>query len=506
MIDGIAIVLQTGLTDALFEAAISVFTPRIFGFMILGCLLGIFFGALPGIGASLGMALVLPLTIALPPSVALIFLICIYSGAMYGGSIAAILINAPGTAPAAATTFDGYPMSRNGESLTALAISATGSAIGGFITITLLILLSPFLIEFILLFGSPEYFLIAFLGIVMITVVAKGAMLKGLFAGAMGLLLSTVGMAPMSIDHRYTFGSFELFDGINFVAVLIGLFAIAEMIKLSGQKGGISQATELSGSVIEGIRYVISKPILVIKSSLIGMGIGAIPGAGATVSNFIAYSEAVRSSSDPDSFGSGNKDGVLASESSNNGTIAGSIIPTIAFGIPGSAATAVFLGGLILHGLRPGPALFDEELATTYAFLIALLVSSFIILTVGLLVVTRASYITQIDTTYIIPTIFVLSYAGAYALRVSWVDIITVFVLGVIGYFMVKHNYSVIAFVLGVILGPIAEQNLYRSLQLSQGSWDIFINEPLPAILTLMIVVILIGPYLKPLAERVTNL
>lgn len=487
------------MANSLIEAASVILSWPTFLYMVLGVILGIFFGALPGIGAALGMAILLPITVALAPTDALVLLICIYSGAMYGGSVAAILINAPGTAPAAATTFDGYPLSRKGESLTALSISATASALGGMLTIILLILLSPVLIEFVLLFGSPEYFLIALLGIVMITVVAKGAMVKGLLAGAMGLLVSTIGIAPMSIDKRYTFDNFLLFDGLDFVAVLIGLFAIAEMVKLGGKEGGVSEEAELSGSIMGGIRYVIAHPVLFVKSALIGMGIGAIPGAGATVSNFIAYSEAVRSSSDPDSFGKGNKSGVVASEASNNGTIAGSIIPTIAFGIPGSASTAVFLGGLLLHGLRPGPALFAEELTTTYTFFLALFVSSFVILIFGLLVITRASYLTKIDTVYIIPLIFVLSYTGAYALRTNWVDLITVFILGMIGYFLVKYNYSVIAFVLGVILGPIAEENLYRSLQLSQGSWDIFITQPLPAVITLFIFLVVFGPYIRPL-------
>ena len=492
---------------AFLEAISIAFSWPTFGWIIGGILIGIVIGALPGLGPSLGMAIMLPMTLPLEPVNAVILLVSVYSGAMYGGAIAAILINAPGTSAAAATTFDGYSMSRKGEGMKALAISATASSIAGFFSVVTLILLSPLLVEVVLAFQSPEYFLIALLGLAMITVVAKGALLKGLAAGMVGLMITTVGTAPMAPLARYAFQDqlgFMLVDGFSFVAVLIGLFAIAEMYKLAGEKGGISrEETVMSGSIIPGVRSALANWKTLIKSGYIGMIIGSIPGAGSTVSTFVAYGEAVRSSKDPESFGDGNPVGLVAAESSNNGTIGGSLIPTLSFGVPGSAATAVLLGGLIMHNLTPGPTLFSEELVSTYSMLIALLIGNVIILAVGLSLITRASIITKINTDYIIPMIIVLAMLGAYALRGGaqiWTDILTVFIIGLIGYFMKKYDYSIIAFVLGVVLGEIAETNLDRTLQLSGGSWLIFVNvfeQPLSFILVAMIVFMLAGPFLK---------
>jgi len=471
--------------------------------VVIGLTLGMIAGALPGIGSSLGMAIVLPLTLPLGPINAIILLVSMYSGAMYGGSISAILVNVPGTGGAAATTFDGYPMAKRGRAVDALSMSATASATAGFMSVLTLLLISPILIEVVLLFGSPEYFLMAILGLSMITIVAEGSIIKGLIAGAAGLLVTTVGIAPNSPELRYTFGSLGLYDGIDFIAALIGMFALAEMLKLAGQEGGIADADiDLSGNTFSGVRETFSHPLQVIKSGYVGMFIGAIPGAGATVSNFLAYGEAMRSSDNPDRFGDGEPLGVISSEASNNGTIGGSLIPTISFGIPGSGSTAVLLGGLLMHGLRPGPQLFETDLQITYAFLVALLLGNIFIILIGVLLVTRLAKLTQVDTHVLIPMILVLSMVGGYTLRSNWVDVITVLALGFLGYIMVRKNYSIIAFVLGVVLGPIAEENLLRSLQISGGSYEIFVTKPLSLLITAGIFVILLGPYVKPALER----
>jgi len=501
--------------EAFTEAITLAFGWPTVGWIVGGILLGIFIGALPGLGPSLGMAIMLPLTVPLDSGDAIILLVSVYSGAMYGGAIAAILINAPGTSAAAATTFEGYPMSRNGEAMKALAISATSSSMAGFFTVITLILLSPVLVEMVLAFQSPEYFLIAFLGLAMITVIARGSMIKGITAGMFGLMITSIGTSTTTVSPRYAFEDtlgFMLYDGIDFVAVLIGLFAIAEMFKLTGEKGGISRSdTKISGGIVPGIKSTFSHPVTLVKSGYIGMLIGAIPGAGSTVSTFVAYGEAVRSSNDPDSFKKGNETGLIAAESSNNGTIGGSLIPTLSFGIPGSAATAVLLGGLVMHGLNPGPTLFSEELATTYSLFIALLIGNVLILVMGLAFVTRASIITKVDTDYIVPIIIVLALVGAYSLRGGdqiWLDVGTVVALGVMGYYMKKYDYSIIAFVLGVVLGGIAEQNLDRSLQLSDGSWLIFVNpleQPLSLALVVLIVLLIFGPFVKPYAKRLLD-
>lgn len=505
----LGVVAQTGAVGALTEALGLVLTGQTLLWIVVGLVLGMIGGALPGVGSSLSMAIVLPLTLPLSPANAIVLLVSMYSGAMYGGSIAAILVNVPGTGGAAATTFDGYPMSRQGRAVDALSMSATASATAGFISVLTLLLISPLLIEVVLLFGSPENFMMAVIGLAMIAIVARGSIVKAIIAGAFGLMVTTIGIAPNSPELRYTFGQIGLRNGVDFIAALIGMFAIAEMIKLAGQEGGIADSTiEMSGNSLPGVRETFQHWGTLVKSGYIGMLIGAIPGAGATVSNFIAYGEAMRSSDNPDGFGSGEPLGVIASEASNNGTIGGSLIPTISFGIPGSGSTAVLLGGLLMHGLRPGPQLFEADLHLTYTFLIALLIGNFFILFVGVVFVTRMGRLTQIDTHIIIPMVIVLSMVGGFTLNNNWMDIWTLLVLGVLGYIMVKYGYSVIAFVLGVVLGPIAEENLLRSLQISGGDYSVFVSpsqQPIAFILLVLTVVILLGPFVKPWLERVLS-
>ncbi|QZA87912.1 tripartite tricarboxylate transporter permease [Salinarchaeum sp. IM2453] len=494
--------------ESFLSAVEILLTPETLLFAVVGVLIGIVVGALPGLGPPLGMAIMLPLTVPFSSVNAIILLIGVYSGAMYGGSIAAILINTPGVSSSAATMFDGYPMSKQGEAAKALAISATASAIAGALAVLALLLFSPYLIEIVLAVGTPEQFLIALLGLAMIAVVVQGSLIKGLLAGVFGLLITTVGAAdPISTEIRYASTDF-FYEGFDFVAVLIGVFAIAEMMKLAGQHGGIAkQSVEIGGRITQGIISVVKRPLTVLKSGTIGVIVGAIPGAGATISNFVAYSEAVRSSDNPDAFGSGEEEGVVASEASNNSTVAGSLVPAISFGIPGSSSTAVLIGGLLMHGLTPGRGMFDPagQLELTYAILLALLVGNLVILAVGLLVVTRLGILTRINTDYIIPIVIVLSFLGTYALNLNPEDVTTVVIFGLIGFYMVRYNYSVIAFVLGVVLGDIAEENLYTSLQLSDGSYMIFVNPFEYGWLSPILVGVIVFILFAPLVKRAVN-
>jgi putative tricarboxylic transport membrane protein len=483
-----------------------VFSSPVFLYLSLGVITGIIIGAIPGLGPTLGMAIALPLTIPIDGTSALLLLAGIYLGACYGGSVSAILINVPGTSAAAATTLDGYPLTREGRAMHALSLSVTSSVLGGLIAFALLILISPALIEIVRLFGSPEYFLLAALGLAMITIVTQGSVVNGITAGAFGFALTTVGIAPATPEYRYTLGLLELSDGVSYVAVLLGLFAVGEMLKLSSEEGSIaSEEPDVSGSVLPGIRSVLSKPKLVLKSSIIGMIIGAVPGSGAAVSNFVAWIEAKRSSSNPEEYGTGIDEGIIASESSNNATVGGSIVPTVAFGIPGSGATAVLLGGFIMHGIVPGPEMFESGLHITYSLFIGMWVGSLIIGIVGLVFMTRANYITKIDSNIIIPLVISTAIIGSLALRNNWIDVFTVALMGILGYYMKENNYSIIAFLLGVILGPIAEENLIRSLSISGGSFDIFVSSPLSFLLVLLIVLTLLGPFIGPHVRQLLN-
>jgi len=463
-------------------------------FLVIGLIAGIIFGVIPGIGPTLGMAVALPLTVPLSGVDAIILLVAIYNGAVYGGSIAAILINTPGTAASAATTFDGYPMARQGNAMKAISTSTASSFVGGTITAISLILLTPVMVIIVLAFTSPEYFLMTLLGISLITVVTRGSFVKGITAGMFGLALTTIGIAPMTPETRYTFGSPLLFDGLSFIAALIGIFAIAEMFKLASEHGTIAKTDfSIEGNRFSGIASVRTYWRHLLKSTVIGGAIGMIPGSGASVSNFIAYAEAMRSSKDH-VFGEGDIRGVISSEAANNATVSGSLVPTLSFGIPGSGSTAVLLGGLLLHGLRPGPSLFADNITLVYTIFLSLILTALLLLVLGLTVVIWFGYITKVDTDYIIPLVIVLATVGSFALRINWIDVLTILVLGVIGLLMKRHDYSIVAFILGIVLGGIAEENLYRSFQISGGTFDIFFTRPLSLLFLVLIGLILLSP------------
>ncbi len=478
-------------TAKFFESVSALFTAEILGLILIGIIAGILLGAIPGLGAVLGMTIVLPLTIVLDGTAAAVLLVSIYSGALYGASIASILVNVPGTAAAAATTFDGYSMTRDGRSLQALEISATASAIGGAFTMILLFFLIPYLQPIVLMFGAPQIFILAMFGIIMIGVIAsQGSFLKGITAGMFGVLIMTIGVAQTRPFPRYTFDIIQLYDGLSFVAILIGMFALGEMLRITGVPGSVvKQSQEISGERFKGVKTVATNKLLMVKSALIGMFVGAIPGVGAATSNFFSYAEAIRSSKDPDQFGNAHGPGVIAAEASNNATVAGSLIPVLAFGIPGSAATAVLLGGFIMHGVTPGVELFTTNLDLTYTMLLSLVAGNILILGIGVFVVTKiGTYITQLETDLIIPVILVFSIVGALAIRSNWVDIITVFIFGWMAFYMKLFDYSVIALVLGAVLSSIIEANFIRSMQRSGGDPIIFFNDPLSQFLLVVMI------------------
>lgn len=493
------------MIETILEAAQIVFSWPTALWLVLGVVSGIIIGAVPGIGPTIGMAVLIPISLPMAPTNAIVFFICLYAGALYGGCIPAILMNAPGTAGAGASTMDGYPLSKQGQAANALAVSVTASSIGGALSAIALLLLTPFLVEAVLLFGSAEYFLIAALGIALISVVAKGDMLRGLVSGTFGLILSTIGGASMALEYRYTLGIQALSSGLSFIAILIGVFALAEMFKLAAQKkSSISKESSLSGSRLKGVKTTLNSKLNLLKSSLIGMVIGSLPGSGASVANFIAYGEAQRSSDDPDSFGEGNPQGLVASESSNNSVIAGALIPTFAFGIPGSGGTAILLGALILHGMQPGPNMFTSDVLVTYSIFISLIVSNLVIFLFGIIAIKYLSAVTRIDLNYIIPIVIVLTMVGSLALRNNWIDVATVSMFGVIGLMMVRNGYSLVALVLGVVLGPIAEMNLHRSLQLHDSFITILHSSSMSIILTVFIVVTLLSSPTKAIYYRVS--
>ena len=488
------------VTSLVAEVAAIVFGWPTVAFMLFGLVVGIFFGALPGVGALVALALALPLTFGMPPQDGIVLLIAIYVGGMYGSCIAAILINTPGSPAAAATALDGYPMTQQGRAKEALTLSAISSSFGGIAAAVFVLLLIPILVPTLRLFQSPELALVAAIGIAMIAYVSKGSIAKGLIAGVMGILLSTIGFARGV--HRFTFDQFFLIDGVHFVPALLGIFAFAEMIRLSEKSAVAAEDVPIEGSQWESAKLWYRYKLHSLKSALIGMGAGMVPGAGAAIGNFLAYGEATRAYGKDGHFGEGDERGVIASESADNGSVAGSIVPTVAFGVPGSASTAILLGALIFHGLQPGPGLFNENLALVIAMYVVVVVGNVIILFIGLGVATKANLFTRIDPKMFIPIVIVLCVVGTIILRTNWFDLLVFGAFGLAGLLMVKHGYSLVAFVLGIVLGPIMEKYVIRALEVSGGSPAIFVSDPLSIGLTLLLVVTLLAPVAKDLARR----
>lgn len=486
------------------EALVTVFTFPTILFLVAGLVIGTVLGAIPGIGGILGMAIILPLTSGMDGLSAIIGLIAIYVGAMYGGAVSAILFNIPGTNAAVTATLDGNPLAKQGKAMYALAISALSSSIGGVVTALLLLVLFPHLVPILNMFGTPQYFLVAVFGLAILPLISRGSQVKSIFAASIGLLTTTIGLAPMTLDIRYYFGVSMLYSGIDFVAILIGLFAITEMAFLAGTErssiakrgDGRNDLTRLDVSAVrDAARYVVSRPIALLKSALIGVGIGAVPGAGAAISTFVSYSEAVRSSDDESSFGEGNEAGLLAAEAANNSTANGSLIPVLAFGIPGSSASAIILGGMVLHGIVPGPVLFASSPQLLQTLFISMAVASVLVGVIGIFGITYLSFVTRVDKDVIVPLVIIFSLCGAITLNLNPVDVLTVAVFGVIGYLFRKYEYPVISLLLGAILGQIVETNLFRSLRL--GGVEVFFEDWLSIVLIVAILAVLVAPHVR---------
>lgn len=471
-------------------AALEVFMdPYILLLVVLASLFGMLMGALPGLGAGVTLSLLIPLTFGMETNMAFVILGSALGGVAFGGSVSAILINVPGASPNAATLLDGYPMAKKGEANVALGASATASALGALIGLVIFIAVIPVMRQILRLFGPPEFFALAIFGITILGVISKGSLVKGLIAGAIGLIISFVGFNAITGGSRYTFGSAYLTDGIGFIPVLIGIFAISEMLSLLERDRSIADTTiEKGGSVIDGVRATFVHWGIVIRSSITGIVVGLIPAAGGTVANFVAYLQAVQFAKDKDSFGTGDVRGVIASEASNDAKDGGAMIPTLSFGIPGSVAWAVLLGAFVLHGIRPGPQLLTEYLDLVFVIIIALVLSNIITSITGILLSEVLTQITMVPIGLLAPQIFVVSLLGAYAVRLQFLDVVLTVIIGILGYLLIKYEFSRIALILGVILGPIAENSFHQSLQIAQGSYMIFFTRPIALALLILAV------------------
>ena len=489
----------------LLNALTGIMDPVSLSLIIVGVASGIIVGALPGLTATMAIALLVPFTFGMSPIHGLALLGAIYTGAIYGGSFSAILINTPGTPSAIATTFDGYPMARKGEAYRAIVTATLSSVFGGTVGVVFLIFLAPPLARAALTFGPPEYFWLAAFGLTIIAAVSPRSTLKGLIGGGIGLLISTIGIAPIEGAVRYNFGTIALQNGVSLIPALIGFFCIPEvfrMVEESGTTGSVVPYKKQRKMVTRVFHALLRKPWLMIRSSLIGTFIGIIPGAGGNIAGLVSYNEAIRTSRNKEKFGTGAMEGVAASETANNASVSGALIPMLTLGIPGAPPAAVLFGALLLQGMRPGMELFTAHGSVTYAFLFSLVLANFAMLPLGLLLGKAVSSLmqhTRVQT--MAPLIIFLSMVGSYSIANNIADIYTMVVVGIVAHALRKAGFMPGPIVLGLILGPIAELGLTQSLLMGRATGSmttVFFARPLSVILLVLTVGSIITPmYVK---------
>lgn len=470
---------------------------------LLSVAIGIVVGSLPGLSAAMGVALLIPITFGMPAETALIVLTGVYCGAIYGGSISAILLHTPGTSSAAATAIDGYPMTLKGQAGKALATATIASFIGGILSSVALYTLSPPLASLALKFGPPEYFWLSIFGLTIIAGVSTKSMLKGLISGALGLVLSTIGMDPMLGIPRFTFGNNGLLQGLPFTATLIGLFSMSQVLLLADKK-----IKDLKGSREVKDKVYLSKdeikritPVS-LWSAIIGIVVGILPGAGGTIASFIGYNEAKRFTKNKEAFGTGIIEGVAGPEAANNAVTGGSLIPTLTLGIPGNSVTAILLGGLVIQGLKPGPDLFTIHGKTTYTLFAGFVIVNILMLILGLFAVRLFAKVSKVSDAVLIPIIFALSVIGSYAISNNMLDVWVMFIFGIVGYFVKKFNLNSAAIVLALILGPIGETGLRRTLIMHKGNYMALFGSTISWVLIGISVLSLMTPVIMSIIEK----
>lgn len=458
--------------------------------MILGVsAAGIVLGALPGIGPSIGMTLLMPFTFFLSPEVALSLLGTMYVSVIYGGGISAILANIPGDAGSIATCFDGYPMTQQGKGGIALGLSLGASFASSVMGVLALAVVAPLISTFVLKFGPAEYFWLTLFALTIIAALSKKSFLRGLISAALGCTFAFVGYGSVTATSRLTFGRVELIEGIELMSVVIGMFAVAEFFSMMEKGGKISITGKISGSVWQGVLQVFKYPVTFFRSTIMGIVIGAIPGIGMATSNVYAYAETARNAKDPASFGKGNPEGLIAPEAANNATVGGSLIPALTLGIPGSVSTGVFLAGVMLHGMRPGYDLFQSNPLVMSTLIVGLCLGSICFFVLGLLFGNSFVKLTVIPTKILIPILIVLTFAGAFVLNNSIFDVFSAVFFGCLGYIMNKYGYSSATFLIAFLLTPIAETNFNRALMRTGNSYpEAFFSGVFSWILIAMIV------------------
>jgi putative tricarboxylic transport membrane protein len=476
-----------------FQVALS---PYNLLFCFLGCLFGTLIGVLPGIGPAAGISILIPLTFGLPPTTALITMSGLYYGCMYGGSTTSILVNVPGEAASVVTCLDGYQMARNGRAGAALGMAAFASFIAGTVSIALLTFTAIPLVKVAIAFGPPEYFALTFMGLTLVTSLSGESLLKGLMSGAFGLIVACVGVDAMSGYARFSYGNIYLLDGFGFVNIAVGLFAVSEvMINIE------KPAAEIFTQIKPNIRTLLPNlqdwkdsfgPLW--RGTLIGFIIGALPGTGPTIASFLAYSAEKNLSKHPEKFGTGIIEGVAAPEGANNAAAQGAFVPMLTLGVPGSGATAIMLGALMLHGLRPGPMLMETNPDFVWGLIASMYIGNAMLLILNLPLIGIWVQLLKLPYKALMPLIVTISAVGIYAIENNTFDLWVMVGFGVIGYILRKYDFPLAPIVLAVVLAPLVEYSLKQSMILSKGSIFIFFTRPIAAAFMILALISLFAP------------
>lgn len=487
----------------MLNAFFSVFTdPYLLTLIFVTTIGGVVIGVLPGLGATTGAALLLPFTLTMEPVPAITVLTTIYVSATFSGAITAILINTPGTPAAAATTFDGYPLARRGEAGRALGIAVVSSTFGGLFSVVVLAIAAPLLAQTVYLFRPPEYFALTCFGLSMLASISSGGAVKNLIGGIFGLWLATIGADQVTAVERFMFGNYELYEGLGFIPVMIGLFAMSELFVQSTTINRAIERIGMKAVKLPGLADYKRIWKTVLRSCGIGTFIGILPAEGATVASMIGYSEAKHWSKNPEEFGKGSIEGIAGAEAANNSATGGAMIPTLLLGIPGSATTAVILVGLMIHGLRPGPYLFDQQINSVYAIFGAMFVANLMFFVLGLFGAKLFARVTLIPPALLWPCVFMLSIVGAYSLNEAMLDVLLVLIFGIVGFLFRRFGFSVAPIVIGLILGELLETNLQNSLKMFDGQWWQIPLQPLAMLFFILAILGLARPMIRNWLRR----
>lgn len=482
----------SGILNALIDV---VGSPTHVLLMLIAVPIGMFFGAIPGLGGKLGIVLAIPFVFGMDPLAGAIFLVAMHSVVHTGGAIPSILFGVPGTGPDAATVVDGLPMTRNGQAGRAIGAALGASGVGGVIGGLFLLAIMPLLRPVVLAFGPAEFFLLALFGITFIAMLAGDSLIKGLLVGLFGLMMAFVNLDPQTGAQRYTFDFLFLWDGIDIITAVLAIFAIPEMIALGVAGGSIAEVRQRANyglqGVLKGIRDVFRHWGLTIRTSVIGAFIGMIPGLGGEAASWICYGHAVQSSKTPDRFGKGAVEGVIAPETANNSKEGGSLLPTLFFGVPGSSGMAILLGAFVMLGIQPGPSLALTGMDIVWTLIWTLMIANILAVLMFFAVAPSFSYLSYVRGSLLIPFVFTLTYLGSYLSHRAWENLVLLTVLGTLGYLMKRHHWPRPPFVIGLILGPIVEDSFHKATAL----WGpLFILRP-GAMALMALIIISFGIY-----------